>query len=431
MPRIPPQIWVAISNWVNRGVAVLVQLATIPMLTRALGEQHFAVYVLVVSLVSWFALLDFGLGNALQNYVSEFKATGRNVGGHAAFVLLVSAGIIAVGWSLVVILSPVVAKILFAGIPSLERQYGITAITVAGFGFVCYSVGNIGTKVLYALGRGVFANLLLIGTNLTVFAGIWLAVSYTPDNRKILATVLAYSGPTGVIALLVAATILWHLAKWSKEEIKHAGAELIKRARGFWLLALLGACVYNLDYFIMSQTLPPQEIAAYNILSRIFGAGASVYAGLLGATWPVWAELAVAKKWHKLASGLRIYLILAIGAAFFLTVAMIFGIPALLPMLFRGEGIVLSLTSIILFGVYICLRAWMDTFAVALQSMNDMAILIKIAPVQATLSIVGQIVFSLFLGLDGILIGLILSSLLTAVWILPRRFLSRVTRATW
>ncbi len=427
MPRISPQIGVAFSNWVNRGVAVLVQLATIPMLTRALGEQHFAAYVLAVSLISWFALLDFGLGNALQNYVSEFKAIGRNVGGHAAFVLLVSFGIIAVGWGLVVMLSPVVAKILFARIPSLERQYGIAAITVAGFGFVCFSVGNIGTKVLYALGRGAFANLLLIGTNLIVFAGIWFAVSYTPENRKILAAILAYSGPTGVIALLVAARILWRLAKWSKEEIKHAGVELIKRAQGFWLLALLGACIYNLDYFIMSQTLPPQEIAAYNILSRVFGAGASIYAGLLGATWPVWAELAVEKKWLRLASGLRIYLILAIGAAFFLTVAMIFVLPALLPMLFRGEGIVLPLTSIILFGVYICLRAWMDTFAVALQSMNDIGILIKVAPMQAALSIAGQSVFSLVFGLDGILLGLILSSLLTAAWILPRRFLSHLT----
>src|SRR5690348_1524442 len=155
MPRIPHHIWVAIGSWVNRGIAVLVQLATIPMLTRALGDQYFAAYVLVVSLVSWFALLDLGLGNALQNYISEFKATGRSVGAHAAFVLLASLGIIAVGGTLVAVLSPAVARILFAGIPSLAPQVGIATVTVAGFGFVCFSVGNIGTKVLYALGRGV------------------------------------------------------------------------------------------------------------------------------------------------------------------------------------------------------------------------------------------------------------------------------------
>jgi O-antigen/teichoic acid export membrane protein len=423
--KIPLHIWVAISSWVNRGIAVLVQLAIIPMLTRALGDQYFAAYVLVVSLLSWFALLDFGLGNALQNYVSEFKATGRSVGAHAAFVLLASFAIVAMGGTLVALLSPTVARILFAGIPSLEPQMGIAIVAVAGFGFVCFSVGNIGTKVLYALGRGVAANLLLIGTNLTVFAATWFAVSFARDNSKILAAVLAYSGPMGVIALIAAAAILWRLARWSKDGIKHAGVELTKRARRFWFLALVGACAYNLDYLIMSQTLKPQEIAVYNILSRSFGAGASLYAGLLTATWPVWAELAIARKWPEFASGLRTYLLSALSAAFLLTVAIIVLMPPLLPVLFGSLGVALSRSSIILFGIYVGLKAWMDTFAVALQSMNDMAILVKIAPVHAALSVAGQIIFSVFLGLDGILLGLILSSLLTAAWILPRRFRSR------
>lgn len=428
MRNISPHIWVAISNWVNRGVAVLLQLAIIPMLARALGQREFAAYALVASLLSWFALLDFGLGNALQNYVSESKATRRDVGAHAALVFLLSCGIVLVGGILVVALSPLIARFLFSGIEFAELQNGTTLLTVAGFCFLCHAVGAVGTKVLYALGRGILANLLLIGTNSIAFVALWLALSWAPRENALLAAVVAYSGSAGLIAVVVAATVLWRLARWSRDDIKRVSAGIAKRASAFWLFALLGVGVYNVDYLIMSQTLAAQEIATYNVLSRIFGAAMSLYSGLLGATWPFWTELSAGKKWEEFKSGVRTYLILGTGSVFFLTLAMTFAIPALLPMLFKDNEVYVSLHSIILFGAYIGLRVWMDTYSVALRAMNDTGTLLKWALFQGILSIGGQVGLSMIFGLDGILLGLILSSLLTAAWALPVRFRWQVSR---
>jgi O-antigen/teichoic acid export membrane protein len=39
-----------------------------------LGEERYAVYVIVYSLIGWFSLCDLGIGSAVQNFISECRA---------------------------------------------------------------------------------------------------------------------------------------------------------------------------------------------------------------------------------------------------------------------------------------------------------------------------------------------------------------------
>jgi hypothetical protein len=88
-------------------------------------------------------------------------------------------------------------------------------------------------------------------------------------------------------------------------------------------------------------------------------------------------------------------------------------------------NLTLPITVIILFGIYAVIRVWTDSYAVALQSQNQLKIFWIYVPIQAILSFFGMYFFSLHYGLNGILTGLILSFVLTASWILPVSYFKR------
>ena len=56
-----------------------------------------------------------------------------------------------------------------------------------------------------------------------------------------------------------------------------------------------------------------------------------------------------------------------------------------------------------------------------LQSVGDMSAFWKWVPVQAFISIVAQYLLARRWGIEGVALGLILSFLLTAAWVLPHR----------
>ena len=77
-------------------------------------------------------------------------------------------------------------------------------------------------------------------------------------------------------------------------------------------------------------------------------------------------------------------------------------------------------TTIILFGLYFCIRVWSDTFSTLLLSINKVNIFYLYVPIQAGISFLLQYNLGLKIGINGIVLALIISFLLTAFWILPK-----------
>jgi hypothetical protein len=116
---------------------------------------------------------------------------------------------------------------------------------------------------------------------------------------------------------------------------------------------------------------------------------------------------------------IRFYLVAGLGALSVGSIAAAFILPYILKWLAPGLNIQISVLTLILFSVYIGLRMWTDTHAVALQAMSQVDIFLKVVPVQALLSIMLQWFLAQHFGINGILMGLSFSFILTVFWILP------------
>jgi O-antigen/teichoic acid export membrane protein len=73
--KIPRHLIVAASAWISRAVSAFIQIISVRALLLYLGEERYAVYVIVYSLIGWFSLCDLGFGIVLLNRYSTVKGS--------------------------------------------------------------------------------------------------------------------------------------------------------------------------------------------------------------------------------------------------------------------------------------------------------------------------------------------------------------------
>ncbi|WP_234832128.1 glycosyltransferase, partial [Salmonella enterica] len=145
----------------------------------------------------------------------------------------------------------------------------------------------------------------------------------------------------------------------------------------------LSIIVLQTDYIVMSQKLSAADIIKYTVTMKIFGLMFFIYTAVLQALWPVCAELRVKMQWRKLH---RIIFLNIIGGVFFIGLGTLF-IYVLKDYIYSiiANGIDYNISEVVfvLLAVYFSIRVWCDTFAMLLQSMNQLKILWLIVPCQA------------------------------------------------
>ena len=63
-----------VSNWAYFIVTVLVAFIVSPIMVKQLGDETYGIWVLIVSISSYFTVLDFGINTAIVRYISKYTA---------------------------------------------------------------------------------------------------------------------------------------------------------------------------------------------------------------------------------------------------------------------------------------------------------------------------------------------------------------------
>lgn len=417
--KIPLHIWVAVSSWVSKAGSVLAQLLVIPMLSKALSPGEFAAYAIIASLLAWYQLADLGFGNSVQNHIAENQTHQKPIGGFISAVTVVGFSIVLLAIPLLYLGANTATQLLLGRLELSPAAQSPLVFFWSGLFMVANAVGTMSLKTLYALNKGVMANAITLFNSLAMLLLVALVVQTVSTEHLFLAIVIACFAPMGISGM--ALLLYFGLSKgtWQWNDIKDHFSIMRFRAVRFLLFAFMAACVLNVDYLVMSQTLPAEEIATYNILFRIFWVGMALYSGLLSATLPVFVAFGVRQDQESMRRYMRLYIGCGFAFVFILGLIMSVRLSTIIDFLAPGLTMQPSLTTLFLFCIYIAFRIWTDTYAVALQALSEIGIFIKVTPLQAAISIPAQILFSLRWGLDGILMGIILSFLLSAAWILP------------
>lgn len=414
-----PHLRVALSNWLSRAGSVTAQLLALPVLTSILTTSEFATYAILISFMAWYQLTDLGFGNSTQNTISELLAQNKSSSHIIATACTLGFSILIIGMTALLPLSWILEKHFFAQATFNTSHELSKIIWLSGTLFIGNTLGIISQKILYAINKGINANIINLVNSMIYLLLLWLTIRFGDPQHYLLSCVLAYTLPMGIIGIMTLGWIAYTYAQWNWCYIKQSFITLRGRAWKFWTFALLAAATLNVDYMIMSQTLNSKDIAAYNVIFRLFWIGMALYSGLLSATWPVFSRMGIQNDINGIVRLIQNYLIVALSIIFLFAIVLLFSMPLILAWITPNLSIQISSTTILLFGVYIALRIWTDTYAAVLQALSDINIFLTIIPIQAAISITMQWVLSKHFGINGILLGLICSFVFTVAWALP------------
>ena len=105
----------ALLSYANLFITNIIGLALTPLIVRSLGTNEYGLYILIGSLIAYFSLLDFGVGDTVVRYVSRYRAT-NSTEEEASFL-----------GSIVLLFLPIIGLIFLVGILvyfNIEKLFG-------------------------------------------------------------------------------------------------------------------------------------------------------------------------------------------------------------------------------------------------------------------------------------------------------------------
>ena len=417
--KIPVHLTVAASGWVSRIVVVATQLISIPIFYHQLGLENFAVFTIITSLVSWYSLTDFGLGNALQNYISEYRSQDKN----PAILLTKTAPLLIIILIFLAIIFISFGHILQTWLFSdLQNPLSSTNFIICMILYCWYFILLISSKIFFAYQKGFYGYLY---QSITYFILLIIMAIIHFFNIKITLTSSLYIWilPLFFSGLLGFAHAFYHAGAkikpfhWDSTFLN----QLKTRAFKFWLVSLSANGVLAIDYLVIVKLLSAKDIVTYNIVNKIFVMMLFGYAAVLSALWPVLAEKYATKNVMAYNAAERELKRSILGGIIYMILMTIMAITfrdTIVHLFKLQQAISLPISLLLLFGIYGCIRVWTDTYTTAFQARSSMKLFLMLTPIQAIIAITLMLLLVKY-GLMGIMIALILSFVIIPVWVLP------------
>ncbi|MDM2941658.1 MULTISPECIES: MATE family efflux transporter [unclassified Citrobacter] len=423
LANVPKHLIIAASSWLSKIIIASVQLVSIKFLLEILGEESYAIFTLLTGLLIWFSIADIGVGSSLQNYISELRVKNESYDSYikAAIHILFASLIIFSGT--LFLLSGKVSSLYLSSF-SYEMKNGLaTPFFIASVIFITVGIGNVVYKILFAEQLGWKANAINAASYMLGLLGVFL-IRYLNLNANITTSLIALYAPVALLPILYT---LYRYIKIIKIDVSLDNYKsLLSRSTGFLMFSFLSILVLQADYIVISQKLSATDIVKYTVTMKIFGLVFFIYTAVLQALWPLCAELRVKMQWEKLN---KLVFINVFGGVLFISCSTLFIFifkSYIYSIIAKNIDYRISGMAFVLLAVYFSLRVWCDTFAMLLQSMNQLRILWFIVPCQALIGGAAQWILAGSYGIVGILWGLIISFALTVFWGLPVYYIYKI-----
>lgn len=259
----------ALANWTAFLYVAIVSFYLSPFIVRHLGATAYGVWSLLVALVGYLGLLDFGVRGAVTQFVARHHAVGDTKSssaiGSAAIVLFGCAGLVAIAIAVIVAMY---AHVLF-NIPPELIDISKRVLVISGFTVASTLMGAVFGGIVTGLQRfDVSAGIeILITTVRTI--GVIVALE---DGHGLpalayvhLATSLAY----GVLAWLA----VRHLYPGFRINFRQPMIAPIRTILSFSaflsVIHVLGMLIYYTDAVVIAVVLPISAVAVFAIAGNL------------------------------------------------------------------------------------------------------------------------------------------------------------------
>ncbi|MFG6456918.1 lipopolysaccharide biosynthesis protein [Roseateles sp. BYS96W] len=405
-----------LAGWLARLVVVACGLLNTRLLLSIMAVPDYAAYAIVISLGPWVNLVNLGLPNTAQNEIAERRAKGEDFDVLRQNVVNAAAlGALAFG-----VFSWPLGEALRHTVLSGYGGLSVTGIALMCFGLSLNGLGMVANQVLFALHRSFWPNVM---PGVQALATTVLLLIFQASGRGGLDwAALSFALPA-VLSFVLMARVAQ--ARPSRGVDLALLLEVLRRSRSFLLLAFLAAATLSVDYIVMARMLTGPDVVEYSLAGKVFAVLLSVHAVLVATSWTGLSDAHYQGEPRLVRQRIARLLIVGMGVVLLPSAAILALKEPIFALITGRHDFTMSSTLLGAWALYLVLRVWCDTFALAHMSAGRLALLNGYIPFQAAISIGAQIFLGHRFGAIGVMLGLCASFMLTAAWILPMRFLQQ------
>jgi len=283
-----------ILSFIFKGINILIQLMMVPLLLNYLDKQEYGIWLVISSIVMWFAFFDVGLGNGLRNKLTEALAK-KNIKQAKEYVSTAYATISIIFLFLIlifIIVNPHLdwTKILNSSVKSNQEFILITYwfFTPILLHFILILLKN----VIYANQQPALINLLNVLSNLLSFIAIYVLTKNTESS--LLYVSILFSVSRLFVPLLFNIYLFSKEYKELKPEIKSIrwslNRDLLSLGGKFFIIQITAVIIFSSTNFLIAQIANPASVVEYNIIYKYFSVLLMIFSIITVPFWSAFTD---------------------------------------------------------------------------------------------------------------------------------------------
>ncbi len=257
------------SNWANLAVSIAIGFFMLPFMVHRLGDSLYGIWTLVVSLVGYGNLLDFGVRSSIVKYVSQYHAADDRERLRSLFsttlALYSAIGLLVLA---LVAVTAVFLPQLFT-IPAEISSEARFVLLIVGLNLALKFPGGVFEGFVTGLQRYEVANAISIGFSLLRTA---LTVIMLLNSQKLLA--LAAVGLASELLMMVTMAVACHRGlPWLSLDRRAVNPTILGKIYGYGLwsavIALGTRVLYDSDSILIGLFLPTLAITRFAVANNL------------------------------------------------------------------------------------------------------------------------------------------------------------------
>lgn len=405
-------------TFVYKALAIGLSFLLVPLTINYLDIEQYGIWMTLLSVMSWVAFFDIGLGNGLRNKLAEAVAV-NDIRLAKTYVSTAYIAISFIAFLFFVILLaalPVVNWTKLFNTTSPGNAELLKVVFVVGFFFLFNFVLSLCNQMFYAYQEASLATMRQVLLNLIALVLIYILIRYTSGR-------LLYLGACyGLSMVLSNLVLIYYFFKKHREvipSIKHIDLSRIREIGTlgvkFFIIQIAVLVIFATDNMIITQILGPAEVTPYNVVFKLFSVITIGHGIIVAPLWSAYTEAYAKGDFKWIRDVLKKLNMLMIPIIISVLILIVFARDII--NIWVGSEIKFDYLLVVFMGIYVVISVWSNIYAYFVNGIGKIKPQLYSSIIAGIINIPLSVYFAKYLnmGISGVILGTIVSLSLFAV----------------
>lgn len=314
-----------VLNYIYKIFNMGITYITIPLTLSYLDNERYGIWQTILTIISWAALSNFGIGNGLRNKVTEsmtekkYDKLKSYITSAYIYLTIISIIIMVVSISAILFLD---TNIMFKH-NTLNQNEIIISFIIVIISFCLNFIMGISSSIVFGIQKSSIVNLFQVVTNIVTLIGIIFIKRINTVSLINISVVYLLANTLSNLLLTIYVFMDSKFRPDWKYKNKIYGKELTSLGLEFFVLQCSSIILFSTDNFIISSFIGVNSVTDYSLVSKLFQVVSSMFSILLVQLWSAVAEAICKEKYKWIENAIKRLIILLIPTAIILSIMVI------------------------------------------------------------------------------------------------------------